>query len=198
MTQVCCPGTQFNCASAWVCAWATAIEFASATDTELATDPAGIVTVTGLLQAASPYPSIEVVTGGSGVITNVTVNLFQFSHQWPSDVCIVLKGPDGTTCVLMAGCGNGGFSVSGIDIEIDDTGGVMPQNGQLVTATYAPTNYPPFADVPAPGPVSPYGSDLSVFNGKDPNGTWSLWVCDEETGNSGVIQGGWGIVLTTA
>ena len=149
-------------------------------------------------QAASPYPSIDITEGGGGVITDVTVNLLQFTHDWPSDVCVVLKGPDGTTCVLMAGCGNGGFSVSGINLEINDGGGAMPQSGQLVDGTYAPTNYPPFADVPAPGPVSPYGTTLSVLNGKDPNGPWTLWVCDQETNNAGVFQGGWSISLTTA
>lgn len=149
-------------------------------------------------QKATPYPSTAKVTGGSGLITNVTVNLNNFSHTWPSDVCIVLKGPDGTTCVLMAGCGDGGFAVSNIQIEFDDSGGPMPQFGALASLTYAPTTYPPFADVPAPGPVSPYGTSLSVFNGKDPNGFWTLWVCDEAENNDGLIANGWVIVIVAA
>lgn len=145
---------------------------------------------------AYPYPTFYHVTGPNP-ISKVVVHLKDFLHSWPSDVCIVLKGPDGTTCVLMAECGNGGFPITDINIDFDDTGPAMPQVGQIFQQTYRPTNYPPFADVPAPGPPSPYGQTLSVFNGKDPNGVWLLYVCSEAQGiNNGVINFGWSLTIT--
>jgi len=149
-------------------------------------------------EPASPYPSYKQVSGLTGVVASITVDLNDFSHSWPSDVCIVLKSPAGTTCVLMANCGNGGFAVSDIDITFQDGQPALPASGLITTGSYSPTTHGIFADVPAPGPVSPYGAALSVFAGENPNGYWSLWVCDEETPNDGLINLGWDINIVTA
>lgn len=39
---------------------------------------------------------------------------------------------------------------------------------------------------------------LAVFNGINPNGTWRLYVSDDEAGDSGTITGGWSITITTS
>jgi hypothetical protein len=39
---------------------------------------------------------------------------------------------------------------------------------------------------------------LSVFEGTDPNGVWSLYVMDDLAGDAGRIDGGWVLSLTTA
>ena len=59
---------------------------------------------------ATPYPSTITVAGLAGqVITNLTVTLSNFSHTFPSDVSILLVGPQGEVCVLMSDVG-GSFS----------------------------------------------------------------------------------------
>lgn len=58
---------------------------------------------------------------------------------------------------------------------------------------------------PAPAIVSPrdfaapYGSATlaNVFNGTNPNGTWSLYVTDDKLGEVGTIAGGWSVTITT-
>ena len=75
----------------------------------------------------------------------------------------------------------------------------MPASGNLVTGTYTPTNgleecavtasSDPF---PAPAPIGPYGTLLSVFNGlsgADVNGTWSLYLVDDCGANAGSVTG---------
>ena len=37
---------------------------------------------------------------------------------------------------------------------------------------------------------------MSVFNGLNPNGAWSLYVLDDEAGDSGSIAGGWSLKFT--
>ncbi|WP_283159912.1 Calx-beta domain-containing protein, partial [Microcystis aeruginosa] len=43
-----------------------------------------------------------------------------------------------------------------------------------------------------------YGTDFSVFNSTNPNGTWSLYVVDDVGGDAGTIAGGWSLNIGTA
>ncbi|MDQ3063374.1 MAG: hypothetical protein M3R14_11035, partial [Acidobacteriota bacterium] len=43
----------------------------------------------------------------------------------------------------------------------------------------------------------PYGSALSVYNGINQNGTWRLYVVDDQGGDIGNINGGWRLRITT-
>ncbi|WP_249263521.1 calcium-binding protein, partial [Microcystis aeruginosa] len=43
-----------------------------------------------------------------------------------------------------------------------------------------------------------YGTDFSVFNSTNPNGTWSLYVVDDVGGDAGTIAGGWSLDIGTA
>ena len=47
-------------------------------------------------------------------------------------------------------------------------------------------------------PLPPYGTNLSVLNGSNPNGNWSLYVQDDSGFDSGIISNGWYLTLTTA
>jgi uncharacterized repeat protein (TIGR01451 family) len=47
-------------------------------------------------------------------------------------------------------------------------------------------------------PVTGWPTNLSVVNGTDPNGAWSLFVRDHKPVDTGVISNGWYLTLTTA
>jgi len=51
---------------------------------------------------------------------------------------------------------------------------------------------------PAPRAGYPDPQQLSVFNGANPNGTWSLYVNDDLGGDAGSISGGWSLEITTS
>ncbi len=73
-----------------------------------------------------------------------------------------------------------------------------PLTNDCPTGTYKPTNYTgggteSFA---APAPAGPYGTALSVFDGTDPNGTWSLYVMDDRDDYGGSLSG-WSLAIET-
>lgn len=154
--------------------------------------------------AASPYPSAIQVTGLAGsIVTKVTVHLSGFAHEFPSDVDVVLVGPRGQNAVLM---GNTGTETApppatNIDLTLDDAAASnLPLDTPLVSGTFKPTQRNPFLfNFPSPGPTTNdfMGPFLSNFNGTDPSGTWSLYVVDDTSPDSGVITGGWSLTVTT-
>jgi subtilisin-like proprotein convertase family protein len=149
---------------------------------------------------ASPYPS-DISVSGTGTVTDVNVTLTGLTHTFPDDVGVLLVGPGGESVVLMADVG-GGFDVSGVNLTFDDeaAGSIPDEGSQIVSSTYQPSSgaisdCP--ASFPAPAPTGPYGSSLSVFDGTDPNGTWSLYVIDDFPDDAGSIDGGWSLDITT-
>ena len=152
------------------------------------------------LTFASPYPSVKYVSGLTGTITNVQVKINGFTHAYPSDVRFMLRAPDGTTCLLMQirPSTSSPYGVSGINLTFDDGGSALPSNGQITAGTYAPSQYGVIPPMLAPAPGTPYGSTLSVFNGKDPNGSWALYVEDDKALDVGQVASGFDLVITTA
>ena len=75
----------------------------------------------------------------------------------------------------------------------------LPNGGPLFSGDYQPTNIADCDDFsetfPAPAPTPSGSSALSVFNGTNPNGTWSLYVVDDTSGNIGSVSGGWGLMI---
>lgn len=149
---------------------------------------------------ASPYPSVQFVSGKTGVITGitgVTVNISKLTHLNPDDIIMVLRGPDGTTCYLMANCG-GINAITNVDLVFSDAAGSsLPDSTIITSGTFKPTNFTPIALLPAPGPQPAIGTTLSVFNGKNPNGPWSLWVYDDSPLGAGSITNGFLVNITS-
>jgi subtilisin-like proprotein convertase family protein len=157
--------------------------------------------------AATPYPSTIEVTNLSGeIITKVTVSLFGFAHTFPSDVDIVLVGPEGQNAIVLSNVGGQTTKtpVTNIDLVLDDDAeSYLPTEAALTSGTFKPTQgftHPFLFDFPPPAPKTAdlMGPFLSNFNNTEPNGTWSLYVVDDSGGDSGVITGGWSLTLTTA
>src|SRR5215470_5052574 len=157
---------------------------------------------------AMPYPSTIAVSGLTGTISKVTVQLNGFAHGFPDDVDVLLVGPTGADLLILSDVG-GSIAVSGVNLNLDDAAGsLMPDGGTLATGTYRPTAVASgAADMfPAPGPglpshsAAPTGASTlaSVFNGTDPNGTWKLYVVDDLLGDTGGLAGGWSLTITTS
>jgi uncharacterized delta-60 repeat protein/uncharacterized repeat protein (TIGR01451 family) len=154
----------------------------------------------GTAGTATPYPSVINISGLAGVVSKATVTLTNLNHTWPGDIDALLVSPTGQKSFLMAKCG-GGNAVNNVTLTFDDAAaGSLPHSSQIVSGTYRPTSYavatPPFP--PGLTPPQPYGTNLSVFNGNNPNGAWSLYVIDDTPGNAGVIANGWSLSLTLA
>jgi subtilisin-like proprotein convertase family protein len=149
--------------------------------------------------AASPYPSAIVVPTTAGTITKVTATIYGLTHDRQNDLDILLVGPLGQKVLLMSDVG-GGASVANVNLTFDDAAGVFLPTGAvpITTGTYKPTEGGAASDTfSAAAPAAPYGLTLSVFNGSNPEGTWSLYVMDDRAINTGSISGGWRLSLQT-
>jgi subtilisin-like proprotein convertase family protein len=148
---------------------------------------------------ASLYPSTIEVSGLSGTIAKVTVQLIGVTHEWPADLDIMLVSPTGANTILVSDAGSS-FAVANVTIVLDDSvPSPLPQNAEILPGAYRPVNYSSADDFfPPPAPVP--GSDsssLAAFIGSMPNGTWSLFVVDDSAPDSGSITGGWSLTLAT-
>jgi subtilisin-like proprotein convertase family protein len=148
-----------------------------------------------------PYPSTIQVSDVQGVITDVTVTLAGFSHEFPNDLDVLLVGPGGQSVLLAEGVG-GAEPVEDVTVTFDDDGvPLTPGQAPSDESTFRPSSNAGDGfgfNGPAPVPPPPYGSALGVFDGTDPNGTWSLFVFDEGRADAGQIAGGWGLRLEFA
>ena len=89
---------------------------------------------------------------------------------------------------------NNFFAVTGYDL----CAGLGTPNGTnlIVALTGGVTNLVTGPIIHAP--AGPYGNNLSVMNGSNPNGFWLLFVQDDAAGDTGMITNGWFINLTAA
>jgi hypothetical protein len=145
------------------------------------------------------YPAPIVVRGMPGTIRDVDVRLTSIQHRYPRDLEVLLVGPGGRTAVVMANAGEG-FAINEVTLTLDDEAREpLPTQGKLQSGDFRPTNATGSAiafDPPAlaAGPRAA----LSVFDGGNPNGTWRLFVQDEDGPlNAGKIVGGWDMAITT-
>lgn len=163
-------------------------------------DPISIP-ATGTEGMANPYPSTIDVFGLTGTITDVNVTINGLNHTFPDDLDILLVGPDGQKIILLSDAG-GPHDITNLTITFDDQAASFPANGDtLVAGSFKPVNYTgnggPDDIFPAPAPAGPYDSLLSVFNGMGPNGTWRLFVFDDEGADFGRIANGWSLDVIT-
>ncbi len=143
----------------------------------------------------SPYPSTITVSGFTGTVGKVTATVTGITHAYPDDISILLAGPGGQSVVLMSHTGGGyANSLTGVNVTFDDSAATSLSAALITNGTYKPTNIGT-VNFAGPAPASPYGTALSVFNGVDPNGTWSLYVMDTVAPDGGSISG-WSLSIT--
>lgn len=144
---------------------------------------------------AAPYPSTIVVEGLPTVMPTFRVRLNRWSHAWPGDVEVLLVGPGGAHALLLSDAGG---STDAVDVTLifeASATDVVPPNGPIASGAFLPSAYGDGGAFAAPAPAGPYVADLNAFAGTDPNGTWSLFVSDDQTGDVGVLAGGWSLTF---
>jgi len=155
----------------------------------------------------SLYPSSISVAGLSGSVSSIDVSINNITHPYPDDLDIILVGPGGQRSVLMSDAG-GAPDLTNVNLTFaQNASTAIPDGTQIGSGTYRPANYAGLATLepngvdnfPSPGPgQSNFAADLSAFNGSAPNGTWRLYVVDDENLDTGMIAGGWALGITTA
>ena len=157
-------------------------------------------------EEASPYPSTIEVSGYKD-ITDVNVSIIGLTHSWPEDLYISLVGPTGASVVLMANAGWPSSSeapgLDSINLTFDDeASSQLPQEGYITAGSYQVSQYPYVfgqsyqeVDPAQQYPYFTFGTDLSTFDGLDPNGEWYLYIFDDTHDDSGSISFGWMLTL---
>ena len=123
--------------------------------------------------------STLIISGATGSISDLNLAL-NINHTFVSDLVIKLTAPDGTEQTLFI---YGGGSANNLKLTLDDEAATsvtgIPNNG----ITTIPGSYRPF-------------NPLSVFDGRSPNGTWTLKVSDNFRLDMGTLNS-WSLITAT-
>ncbi len=147
---------------------------------------------------ATPYPS-HITVSGVGTVGTVTATLAGLSHSVPVDLDVMVSSPTATKNLVLLSDSGGNSAVSNLDVTFDDAAATAVPS-PLVSGTFRPTDEDTDGadSFPSPAPTPSAATALSTFAGINPNGTWSLWVHDDATGDSGTIADGWCLTFTAA
>ena len=154
--------------------------------------------VTNAAGPASPYPSINNVSGMSGWITNMNLTFSRLSHARVQDVNMLLVHPNGTGIVIFSEICGQNRSCTNTTITLED--GLfypLPPDYDLWSEPLRPANFQSTNFYPGATWTNLPGVFAS-FNGTSPNGDWKLYVYDDAPGNNGLIQGGWSLLIGTS
>jgi subtilisin-like proprotein convertase family protein len=147
---------------------------------------------------AAPYPSRRTYTGITGAISDLNLRLIGLTHGLPDDLDLMLVSPFGRKVMFMSdACG--GTALINVTLTInDEAAAALPNAGPCTTAEYRPGNYLSEGgeNMPTPAPLGPYFGTLGAFDGFSPNGTWSLYIRDDQGSFSGTISD-WELIIAT-
>ena len=149
----------------------------------------------------APVPASQLAMSGvSGAVTDVDVDLRGFTATCGHDADLLLVGPQGQRSMLMsdtADCTDSGP----VDLRVDDEAAGPFTSSVPTTGSYRPTDIDDPWDVSDPFPgldgVDGVPATLSAFDGTDPNGTWRLYAVNDAPDTVVTLAGGWGLHLTT-
>jgi subtilisin-like proprotein convertase family protein len=165
-------------------------------------------------QSVDPYPADLTTWGIDGPITDVNVDLNNLTFGIPGDVDILLVSPTGTAVMLFSDSCSWTEPVIRSFWTFDDEAGAafpasLPAAQACGTGSWRPTDSSIGVgrELPAPAPLPStaypyYARTLSAFDGENPNGTWKLYVGDDQQrpgdgADHGVILGGFRLIITT-
>ena len=149
------------------------------------------------IPASGTASSDIAVSGFSGGITNLMVELKGLNTTTPDDIEISVVGPAGEKLILMSDAGGDHDVVATTllfsDAALDQLPALNPPN--LVSGTFKPTDYGVDEGLSSPAPAGT-STLFTVFNGTDPNGSWSLDIVANAGTDVASLSGGWALILT--
>lgn len=126
------------------------------------------IPATGTYGTTNPYP-LTIDVHGIRNVTDVNLTLHGLTHTYSADLDIYLRGPSGSTRRMMTDEG-GSWNWTHDDLTFDDSalfGSPWPGTSQSIRPDHS----------------------LAYFNGRDPNGTWSLFIRDDAYADRGHMHG---------
>jgi extracellular elastinolytic metalloproteinase len=139
---------------------------------------------------ATPYPSPILVSGMSGSIAALRVQIAGLSHTYPDDLDIFLVSPSGQVCALFSDAG-GGTAATNLNLLFDDgAADPLPDDAPLSSGTFRPSNHTVGGtESLPPGGTGTIGTSLAALVASGSvNGSWNLFVTDDAGGDSGMID----------
>lgn len=150
---------------------------------------------------ALAYSTGLTIRGRPGKVEDVDVYLYDLQHLNPADVDILLESPDGRAVIIMSEVG--GKRIQNVNLIFDQQAArdiPEPKPGfSFQSGRYKPTNRDDGGRDSFGSPAAnPSGTSLNDFNRIDPNGTWRLYIRDDDlNGYFGKLAGGWGLKIET-
>ena len=135
---------------------------------------------------ANPYPSVIPVSGVNGTLAGIRVKIDRLSHTYPSDLDIMLEGPQGQKILLMSAAG-GSLDADAVSFDFVHGNSAPRIDYALVAGSYTPTVIYSRGDMPG-APQGPYAETLDVLLGTDPNGVWKLHAYDSAYADVGAVE----------
>ncbi|HEV2911855.1 MAG TPA: proprotein convertase P-domain-containing protein [Pyrinomonadaceae bacterium] len=123
--------------------------------------------------------------GGTTCSSAIGATTVGLDHTWVGDLVVTLKSPQGTVVTLMnrpGGENNEGNNFCNTVLDDESTGASI-QNITPAQAPYAASFKP--------------NSPLSIFDGQNPNGTWTLNVSDRFAQDTGNVRA-FSLIITAA
>jgi subtilisin-like proprotein convertase family protein len=162
--------------------------FASTTD--FAQDEAGSSFAIPNFNLVNPL-HLSFSVAGLGAMTDVNLTINGLTHSWAGDLGIALFAPNsGGGVLLMTDAGFwSNFSDTNLTFDQQASGSLGAyfggNNSVIGSRTIKPSNH---GLNPLAWALTQSGS-LDFFNGKDPNGTWNLYLWDDKPLDTGSIKG---------
>ena len=128
---------------------------------------------------------------GLGAMSDVNLSINGLTHSWAGDVGIALFAPNSGGGVLLMSDAGGWSNFLNTNLTFDQQaagslGLVFGGNNAVIgSRTIKPSNH---GINPLAWALTQSGS-LDHFNGKNPNGTWNLYLWDDKPLDAGSIQG---------
>ncbi|MEP6945069.1 MAG: M36 family metallopeptidase [Acidobacteriota bacterium] len=152
------------------------------------------------LAPATPFPSQINVSGISGQ-SNLRITLNGLSHTFPADIDMLLVSPGGQKMEILSDQGSG-TDIINATVSFTDSA-AAPVSAQIVSGDYRPSADAGQDPFPSPAPPGPYAipgpggsATLGTTFGTDGasfNGTWSLYIVDDQGGDFGQVANGWAL-----